>query len=43
LALIARQDIRGKVRVDLIRVGVLRQVLFNTEIKAPEPYSGLLC
>ena len=32
-----RQEIRGKVRVDLIRIGVLGQVLFNTEIKAPEP------
>ena len=36
-AAVARQDIRGKVRVDLIRIGVLGQVLFNTEIKAPEP------
>ena len=35
-AALARQDIRGKVRVDLIRIGVLGQVLFNTEIKAPE-------
>ena len=35
-AAVARQDIRGKVRVDLIRIGVLGQVLFNTEIKAPE-------
>src|ERR1700693_2780421 len=35
-AAVARQDIRGEVRVDLIRIGVLGQVLFNTEIKAPE-------
>jgi hypothetical protein len=35
-AAVARQDIRGKVRVDLIRIGVLRQVPFGTEIKAPE-------
>ena len=34
---VARQDIRGKVRVDLIRIGVLGQVPFSTEIKAPEP------
>ena len=34
---VARQDIRGKVRVDLIWIGVLGHVLFNTEIKAPEP------
>jgi hypothetical protein len=27
-AAVARQDIRGKVRVDLIRIGVLRQVPF---------------
>ena len=36
-AAVTRQDIRGEVRVDLIRIGVLGQVLFNTEIKAPEP------
>jgi hypothetical protein len=32
----ARQDIRGEVRVDLIWIGVLGQVPFSTEIKAPE-------
>jgi len=35
-AAVARQDFRGKVRVDLIRIGVLGQVPFGTEIKAPE-------
>jgi len=35
-AAVARQDFRGKVRVDLIRIGLLRQVPFGTEIKAPE-------
>jgi hypothetical protein len=35
-ASVARQDFRGKVRVDLIRIGLLRQVPFGTEIKAPK-------
>jgi len=35
-AAVARQDIRGKVRVDLIRICVLGQVPFGTEIKTPE-------
>jgi hypothetical protein len=35
-AAVARQDIRGEVRVDLIWIGVLDQVPFSTEIKAPE-------
>jgi hypothetical protein len=35
-AAVTRQDFRGKVRVDLIGIGVLGQVPFSTEIKAPE-------
>jgi len=35
-AAVTLQDLRGKVRVNLIGIGVLGQVPFSTEIKAPE-------
>jgi hypothetical protein len=41
-AAVARQDIRGKVRVDLIRIGVLRQVPFGTEIKPQSLFQSAL-